>query len=70
VDELEKRMLFRYRMEIHFTNYSLENFDIPCIYLGNKECSDCKGLYYDHVLGCKLFLDGWTRAVESLAKFK
>jgi hypothetical protein len=70
MDDLDRKIFFREKMKDHFIDYCREYFDIQCIFIGNKECSDCKGLCYSHALGCKFFLDGWTKAVEALAEFK
>lgn len=70
MDDTERKLFFIQKMEIQFEDYCIEHYDVPCIYIGSGKCSNCKGLSYDHNLGCKLFLDGWTQAVKLLTQYK
>jgi hypothetical protein len=70
MDDLERKFMFKEKMESHFDDYCKEHYDIQCIYIGSKDCNTCKGLSYDHNIGCKQFLDGWVNAVKALTLFK
>jgi hypothetical protein len=68
MDDFERKMFFKDKLEFHLTDYCKEYNDIPCINAGR--CDDCKGMSYDHKLDCKAFFDGWTQAVDLLTKNK
>lgn len=68
--DVDKGEVFIDKLENHYTDYCKEHYDIECAFIDNKSCSNCKGLAYDHNLGCKKFLDGWTLAVQILTEFK